>query len=60
MTATTISPQQPEPERVCGDCEFYAKHANYNDRGTCTKLYGLAVPVPESHVCDWFRARKES
>ena len=33
MTSPTIPPQQPEPERVCGNCEFFLHESRR--RGTC-------------------------
>lgn len=68
MTAPTIPPQQPEPDRVCGNCEFYLHESGRI--GDCH--VGNHLPpflqvdaemdrrVYECGTCVLFRARKES
>lgn len=61
MTNPTIHPQQPEPERVCANCEFYCSSQDYNDRGVCIQSGdGMSSAVRESDTCVLFRAREES
>ena len=69
MTAPTIPPQQPEPERVCGNCEFFVKSSWSESRGDCFIEPHLPpalqndvgpVAVSATHTCVLFRARKES
>ncbi len=65
MTSPTIPPQ-PEPERVCGNCEFY-RHEGGN-RGNCFVFQWLPpcleavseTRVAASDTCVLFRNRKES
>lgn len=52
MTAPTIPPQQPEPERVCGNCQ------NKDDATCHCSVWSFQPPFDGS--CDRFRARKES
>lgn len=70
MTAPTIPPQQPEPERVCGNCESY-RQSNWSDRygeclvsdelPPCFKALRMDIDeVRDTHTCVLFRARKES
>lgn len=55
MTAPTIPPQQPEPERVCGNC------VHFNVLKSGKKLCEMHMDtVWERDSCPVFRARKES
>ena len=67
MTNPTIPPQQPEPERVCGNCEFFKAGNPAEMRpkfGDC--LAGVMPPcmkvrcMEPADTCVLFRAREES
>ena len=68
MTAPTIPPQQPEPEQVCGNCEFfrsgsasYGKCNVWHQLPPCVELVRMdSYTVNSRYVCVLFRARKES
>ena len=71
MTSPTIPPQ-PEPERVCGNCEFFKPDppswgSKFGDCSVCDDLppcfKGLRMDkaeVRQTHTCVLFRARTES
>lgn len=72
MTAPTIPPQQPEPEQVCGNCEFYRSNdpCERLSFGTCVvashlprcfRVLNMDEPDTRSfNTCVLFRASKES
>lgn len=48
MTAPTIPPQQPEPERECGNCEFFIRARDYLiGRVTCPCCEQTRQCVPD-------------
>lgn len=70
VTAPTIPPQQPEPERECGNCEHILTSSELPGKGLCAihevmpPLLRHAGPkwelVATTDTCVLFRARKES